>query len=1405
MDANLNLRIDSKQAITADKALKDLERSGKQAETQFKSLERNSSQLGNALKGVAAIMGVVASANITRGLININSQFELMGKQLNVATGSARDAQIAFDSLNKLSTTMPLNVAELTEAFIKMKNLGLTPTAATLQSFANTAAANGKSLMQFTEAVADAVTGEFERLKEFGIKSAREGDKVVFTFRGLKTEIGNNATEINAFLKSIGENEFAGAATDQMDTYTGAVSNLGVAYDNLNVAFDQYAKITPRLTSLYKTLAEVLDDVAFSLGESNTNAKELNKSSDTLKQLLSVLAISAKGAWEALSSLAEAVQLVGTAATLVTTGNFALMGEMWDNYNAKIKANIDSFNAFKEAMLQGAPTANLEEVANQLDRIAATKDKTDSAAIALKELQDLMSRKWSEKAFIEQREEQKRVNELLAEATNHVADYGDTWTRTGNQALDAMGSMIASLAQVGKAEKKNAEMRAKLEKIGQKGSKEYIALEKQKVQISVKGSADMLSAASAMFKEGSKEQKAAHKAALAMHAITLAMELQKQIAAMTTATTVNTANTTMAITGATASVASSGTGDPYTAPLRVAAMAAMMAGVLANIGASFSGGGGGSSVAPSASGQELGALGGGGSKDTLANTQELLETNKDQFRTLQGIYDASWKTANSIENLLATAFKTGDMRGLTTPVGFTGKDSIGRFADTLKDIPLLGSGVSGIIGGLFGSKTRMTGARLEISGALEDTVIGGVQDYRRKGGLFRSSKRWSEEFDVSDDVQNSVLGVLENLGTQMSETAKLMGKDVESELRNMAVVIGSIDMTGKPEEVLERMNEAFGKQADYMAQTLFPELMKYQGYLESQAETATRVSSQKAITEELAATLGVTIGNTTEFSQVLHNLAGGFDEITKASLDFAEAFLTEEEKRANNTRQLYASLADELSKHDKVIPATREQYAALTKSFLAMGEAGAETYRALVLATDAANEYYKTLEEKSNDLLDAVRDAYARFADQSDKIKEGLLGLLGAEELLAYQREKQLEQIDPLLQEQQKRLWALQDEQKALVDVRKRSDDYRKSLSSVQSFLTGAFGTIRQYIVSLTATGAMALGSVYAADLESAKAGDRTALSGITSSAQSYLAEVTSKARSAEEVNRAKAGVVGDLSNLTQITPEEYLAKEITAALNAQTQTLDEALIKTLPEQLQAVVNATEYEFDGILNFVVNDASIPTDIRWALAESVSDFERTIVLLANTDEITGRTKQLILDDTLKSTATINALLEADTPQGLMDLVLKAENKSSALINAILADGVVTGIEDVILGKTLSASAIMDAALSTDIDDNTKMLITEASKTFKTQMQAVLDTDLSDDDSLMLLQGIDGIYRTVVTAATLGEVDGDAWKLVNEASDTITKTLAASKGEVNADAWKLVNEANETITKTLAASK
>jgi diaminopimelate decarboxylase len=73
-----------------------------------------------------------------------------------------------------LSTSeTPFGLAQATQGFVKMKALGLDPTRAALTSFGNTASAMGKDLNQMIEAVADASTGEFERLKEFGIKASR--------------------------------------------------------------------------------------------------------------------------------------------------------------------------------------------------------------------------------------------------------------------------------------------------------------------------------------------------------------------------------------------------------------------------------------------------------------------------------------------------------------------------------------------------------------------------------------------------------------------------------------------------------------------------------------------------------------------------------------------------------------------------------------------------------------------------------------------------------------------------------------------------------------------------------------------------------------------------------------------------------------------------------------------------------------------------------------------------------------------------------------------------------------------------------------------------------------------------------------------------------------------------------
>ncbi len=168
----------------------------------------------------------IATAGLSSTFNNIRIK-EKLDAQLKVATGSAENAKIAFADLSVTAGKMPNQLQEITQEFIRLRNLGLKAGERELLAYGNTAAAMGKSLNQMIEAVADATTGEFERLKEFGIKSRQQGDKVTFTFRGVSTTVKKSAEDIENYLKRIGEVEFAGSMAEQMDTIDGKLSQLG--------------------------------------------------------------------------------------------------------------------------------------------------------------------------------------------------------------------------------------------------------------------------------------------------------------------------------------------------------------------------------------------------------------------------------------------------------------------------------------------------------------------------------------------------------------------------------------------------------------------------------------------------------------------------------------------------------------------------------------------------------------------------------------------------------------------------------------------------------------------------------------------------------------------------------------------------------------------------------------------------------------------------------------------------------------------------------------------------------------------------------------------------------------------------------------------------------------------------
>ncbi|WP_063513454.1 tape measure protein [Moraxella ovis] len=196
-------------------------------------LDRLSKMGGIIAKGIAAATGVFASVS---SMVSVRREFDVLNASLITATGSAQSASEQMDKLKDFAQTTPYDLAQAVDGFAKLKNLGLDPSIDSLNSFGNTASAMGKDLSQMIEAVADATTFEFERLKEFGIKASQQKDKVAFTFQGITTTVGKNAKDIQKYLLDIGNVNFAGAMAERMNTLDGAIANLEGSYKNLLLA-----------------------------------------------------------------------------------------------------------------------------------------------------------------------------------------------------------------------------------------------------------------------------------------------------------------------------------------------------------------------------------------------------------------------------------------------------------------------------------------------------------------------------------------------------------------------------------------------------------------------------------------------------------------------------------------------------------------------------------------------------------------------------------------------------------------------------------------------------------------------------------------------------------------------------------------------------------------------------------------------------------------------------------------------------------------------------------------------------------------------------------------------------------------------------------------------------------------
>lgn len=337
--------------------------------------------------GIAAAFSVGAVIGFGKRIIETRAEFQKFEAVLTNTLGSKSLAQSALTMIQDVAAKTPFSVQELTASFVKLANQGFQPTSKEIVKLGDLAASQGKSFDQLTEGIIDAQTGEFERLKEFGIRASKEGNNVKFTFKGVETQVKNNSKAIQQYVLGLGELQgVAGGMAAISDTLGGKISNLG---DGFDAFFNNLGQNTEGV------FGSVLDSFNEFLGMANQAQSVLNQTNKVLKdagQETSFLD-DLFGAQLDLVPLQQALNLItGLGAEAKKTSDFIpayqKLKEKLAEITAQYKAGDVSAEQFNR---QVALIANAQKALDEQSKALIEKDKKSreaDAAAKTKEAQD---------------------------------------------------------------------------------------------------------------------------------------------------------------------------------------------------------------------------------------------------------------------------------------------------------------------------------------------------------------------------------------------------------------------------------------------------------------------------------------------------------------------------------------------------------------------------------------------------------------------------------------------------------------------------------------------------------------------------------------------------------------------------------------------------------------------------------------------------------------------------------------------------------------------------------------------------------------------------------------------------------------------------------------------------------
>jgi hypothetical protein len=202
-------------------------------------LDAKMAGLSDLVIGGGAVAGLSMLAN---KVVETTVEFQKFQTMLTTQFGSQFAAQSAFNKITEFASNTPYEVAEITDAFVKLNNRGIEPTTQQLTKVGDFAAAQGKGYDQLVEAILD--VNNPERWKEFGVKASTAGDMVSLSFGKTTVEVERTVEGAMKAVEAFGQMEgIAGGMEAQSKTLGGQISNLTDSFSQLYFAIGNLATL----------------------------------------------------------------------------------------------------------------------------------------------------------------------------------------------------------------------------------------------------------------------------------------------------------------------------------------------------------------------------------------------------------------------------------------------------------------------------------------------------------------------------------------------------------------------------------------------------------------------------------------------------------------------------------------------------------------------------------------------------------------------------------------------------------------------------------------------------------------------------------------------------------------------------------------------------------------------------------------------------------------------------------------------------------------------------------------------------------------------------------------------------------------------------------------------------------